>query len=75
MAADAWKRLLAGASAFRGEGKYFIEAYSEFVPPPRGSEPRAAASLRLGVLQHRHQVVQLPRPRLGSRLAVGGSPA
>jgi hypothetical protein len=40
MATDAWKRLLAGASAFRGEGKYFIEAYSEFVPPPRlGPKP------------------------------------
>jgi hypothetical protein len=40
MATDAWKRLLAGAPAFRGEGNYFIEAYSEFVPPPRlGPKP------------------------------------
>src|SRR5262249_59549542 len=40
MATDAWKRLLAGAKGFRGAGKYFIEAYSEFVPPPRlGPKP------------------------------------
>src|SRR5260370_24401191 len=29
------KRLLAGAPWFRGEGKYPIGAYSEFMPPPR----------------------------------------
>jgi hypothetical protein len=40
MATDAWKRLLAGAKGFRGEGNYFIEAYSEFMPPPRlGPKP------------------------------------
>jgi hypothetical protein len=46
MAADPWKRLLAGASAFRGAEKYFIEAYSEFVPPPRlGTKPFGTVAL------------------------------
>jgi hypothetical protein len=40
MSTGAWKQLLAGSSSFRGRGKYFIEAYSEFVPPPRlGPKP------------------------------------
>jgi Peptidase family M28 len=30
-----WKQLLAGAAALRAPGKYPIEAYSEFMPPPR----------------------------------------
>ncbi|HEY2147161.1 MAG TPA: hypothetical protein VGH32_04445, partial [Pirellulales bacterium] len=30
-----WKQLVAGAEAFRAEGKYPIAAYSEFMPPPR----------------------------------------
>jgi hypothetical protein len=30
-----WKRLFAGAHHFQGEGKYPIQAYSEFMPPPR----------------------------------------
>ncbi len=40
MPGKGWKRLLAGATAFRGEGAYPIEAYSEFIPPPRlGPKP------------------------------------
>ena len=35
MSAPGWKRLLAGAPWFRGEGTYPIAAYSEFLPPPR----------------------------------------
>ena len=35
MSATGWKRLLAGAPWFRGEGTYPIAAYSEFLPPPR----------------------------------------
>jgi hypothetical protein len=35
MAKSGWKRLLNGAPWFRGEGKYPIAAYSEFMPPPR----------------------------------------
>ncbi|HZT83375.1 MAG TPA: M28 family peptidase [Gemmataceae bacterium] len=35
MAATGWKQLLAGAPWFRGEGRYPIAAYSEFMPPPR----------------------------------------
>src|SRR5260370_1001498 len=35
MAKSGWKRLLDGAPWFRGEGKYAIAAYSEFMPPPR----------------------------------------
>jgi hypothetical protein len=35
MPATGWKQLLAGAPWFRGPGKYAIEAYSEFMPPPR----------------------------------------
>ncbi len=30
-----WKRLLADANEYRGEGSYPIPAYSEFMPPPR----------------------------------------
>jgi len=40
MPVSGWKRLLAGAPWFRAEGAYPIEAYSEFVPPPRlGPKP------------------------------------
>jgi hypothetical protein len=40
MAAKGWKRLLDGAPWFEGEGAYPIEAYSEFMPPPRfGPKP------------------------------------
>ncbi len=35
MPTQGWKRLLAPRSWFRGEGKYPIAAYSEFMPPPR----------------------------------------
>ncbi|HKB04734.1 MAG TPA: M28 family peptidase [Gemmataceae bacterium] len=35
MAANGWRELIPPASAFRGEGKYPIAAYSEFMPPPR----------------------------------------
>ena len=35
MAAAGWKKLLEGAPWFRGQGKYPIPAYSEFMPPPR----------------------------------------
>ncbi|HEX5270215.1 MAG TPA: hypothetical protein VFW33_07010, partial [Gemmataceae bacterium] len=35
MPARGWKRLLAGAPWFRKAGAFPIEAYSEFVPPPR----------------------------------------
>src|SRR5262245_12551893 len=35
MAKQGWKQLLDGAPWFRGEGKYPIPAYSEFMPPPR----------------------------------------
>jgi hypothetical protein len=40
MPAGSWKRLLAGAPWFRKAGAFPIEAYSEFVPPPRlGPKP------------------------------------
>lgn len=40
MAASGWERLLEGAPWFRGEGKYPILAYSEFMPPSRlGRKP------------------------------------
>ena len=32
---DGWKQLVAGAESFRATGKYPIQAYSEFMPPPR----------------------------------------
>jgi hypothetical protein len=32
---DGWNQLMAGAAAQRAPGKYPIEAYSEFMPPPR----------------------------------------
>src|SRR6266566_631401 len=32
---EGWNQLLAGAASFRAPGKYLIEAYSEFMPPPR----------------------------------------
>ncbi len=35
MAIQGWKRFLLEAGRFSGEGKYPIEAYSEFMPPPR----------------------------------------
>src|SRR5690348_11779635 len=43
MALAGWQRLLDGAPWFRGEGRYPIAAYSEFMPPPRvGRKPYAA---------------------------------
>jgi hypothetical protein len=46
MAAGGWKPLLAGAPWFRGEGSYRIDAYSEFVPPPRlGPKPYGGTGL------------------------------
>jgi hypothetical protein len=35
MPAAGWKQLIPSASLFRGEGRYPIAAYSEFMPPPR----------------------------------------
>ena len=35
MAAKGWHKLIPPAAAFRGEGRYPIPAYSEFMPPPR----------------------------------------
>src|SRR5262245_29797270 len=35
MPASAWKQLLAGWPWFRGDGRYPLAAYSEFMPPPR----------------------------------------
>ncbi len=35
MPVQGWKRLLADSRQFEGEGSYPIEAYSEFMPPPR----------------------------------------
>src|SRR5438105_1902058 len=35
MPKQGWKQLLDGAPWFRGEGKYPVPAYSEFMPPPR----------------------------------------
>src|SRR5262245_33776289 len=35
MAATGWHKLIPPASTFRGEGNYPIDAYSEFMPPPR----------------------------------------
>jgi hypothetical protein len=72
MAADAWKRLLAGAKGFRGEGNYFIEAYSEFVPPPRlgpkpfgtvGVDPRPAGDPCGWAVTEHEEAVEL-RPGL-----------
>src|SRR5579872_2676373 len=43
MALSGWKKLLAGAPWFRGEGRFPIAAYSEFMPPPRaGLKPYGA---------------------------------
>jgi hypothetical protein len=40
MALVGWKKLLAGWPWFQGEGHYPLEAYSEFLPPPRlGRKP------------------------------------
>jgi hypothetical protein len=40
MALSGWKKLLAGAPWFRGEGRFPVAAYSEFMPPPRvGTKP------------------------------------
>ena len=37
-----WKQLIPAASIFRGQGRYPIDAYSEFMPPPRlGWKPYA----------------------------------
>ena len=33
--ARGWQRLIPSDDIFRGEGKYPIQAYSEFMPPPR----------------------------------------
>jgi hypothetical protein len=33
--ASGWHRLIPRPDAFRGEGRYRIDAYSEFMPPPR----------------------------------------
>jgi len=35
MTANGWRKLIPPANAFRREGKYPIDAYSEFMPPPR----------------------------------------
>src|SRR6266849_4608733 len=35
MPKQGWKQLLAGWPWFRGQGRYPIAAYSEFMPPPR----------------------------------------
>ncbi|MFL5244018.1 MAG: hypothetical protein ACJ8FY_18095 [Gemmataceae bacterium] len=35
MATKGWTALLEGAPWFRGKGKYPIDAYSEYIPPPR----------------------------------------
>ena len=40
MMAQGWKQLLAGVSKFRSPGRFPIQAYSEFMPPPRlGRKP------------------------------------
>src|SRR5258708_39240641 len=40
-----WRRLIPEDSQFRGEGKYPIDAYSEFMPPPRvGWKPYGESS-------------------------------
>jgi hypothetical protein len=40
MAERGWKQLLANHTWFRGKGKYPVNAYSEFMPPPRlGCKP------------------------------------
>ena len=40
MPTSGWKQLMHGAPWFQGEGKYYIAAYSEFMPPPRlGQKP------------------------------------
>jgi Peptidase family M28 len=42
MAVAGWKQLIPAANLFRGQGRYPIEAYSEFMPPPRlGWKPYA----------------------------------
>ena len=45
MPPSGWKQLLAGAPWFRGEGRYPIAAYSEFIPPPREGKPYPPESL------------------------------
>lgn len=35
MAVTGWRRLIPRGSLFQGEGKYRVDAYSEFMPPPR----------------------------------------
>src|SRR5882757_8744156 len=40
-----WKQLIPGANLFRGQGLCPVEAYSEFMPPPRfGWKPYASES-------------------------------
>jgi hypothetical protein len=49
MPKSAWKQLLAGAPWFKGEGRYPIAAYSEFMPPPRfGLKPYGCADGGVG---------------------------
>jgi hypothetical protein len=44
MPATGWKQLLAGAPRFKGEGRYPIIAYSEYIPPPLlGAKPYRGA--------------------------------
>src|SRR5262252_1120855 len=43
MARAGWSRLIPRENCFQGPGKYSIEAYSEFMPPPRvGWKPYGA---------------------------------
>ena len=54
MPPEGFKRLLAGASSFSRPGKFPIQAYSEFMPPPRvGRKPYGADE---------HQVFSRRRP-------------
>ena len=34
MTVHGWQRLMSGANSFRGDGRYPIPAYSEFMPAP-----------------------------------------
>src|SRR5258708_2059728 len=50
MATKGWKALLEGAPWFRGKGKYPIDAYSEYIPPPRPyCKPYVKAEMPAGV--------------------------
>lgn len=45
MSSTGWKQLIPEASVFRGKGRFPIDAYSEFMPPPRlGWKPYTAES-------------------------------